>query len=104
MPDDLTLADAISMLRADLLSARARGATEDIQLPVQSLTLELQVVASRTKSGTIGFSVPVVNAGLGGNAAWEHEATQTVTIVFGAPVDHAGNPVPIARATDEMIG
>ena len=39
--EGLGLAEAIQALRDDLLKARAAGATSDIQLPVESMTVEL---------------------------------------------------------------
>ena len=46
--DGLELAEAIEALRNNLLKARAEGATSDIQLPVESMTVELTVTATRT--------------------------------------------------------
>ena len=45
--DGLGLADAIGLLRDELLQARAAGAGSDIQLPVESMTVELAVSAAR---------------------------------------------------------
>jgi NTP-dependent ternary system trypsin peptidase co-occuring protein len=64
--DGIGLAQAIALLRAGLLEARAAAADSDIQLPVESMTVELQVVATRTREGKAGFAVPFVNAELGG--------------------------------------
>jgi hypothetical protein len=66
MPDSIALADTISQLRADLLAARSQGAQEDIQFPVESLALELKMVATRTAEGKAGFRGPIVDAELGG--------------------------------------
>jgi Trypsin-co-occurring domain 2 len=44
----LGLAEAIESLRDDLLKARAAGATSEIQLPVESMTVELTVTATRS--------------------------------------------------------
>jgi len=41
--EGLGLAEAIESLRDDLLQARAAGATSEIQLPVESMTVELTV-------------------------------------------------------------
>lgn len=95
------LATAVAILRSELLEARAAGADADIQLPVESMTVALQVAATRTADGKAGFRVPFVNAELGGSAGWQRETMQTVTVVFGAPVDRAGNPVKVARPSTE---
>ena len=41
----LGLADAIALLRDNLLKARAAGAGAEIQLPVESMTVVLKVTA-----------------------------------------------------------
>jgi len=53
--DGLGLADAIALLRDDLLKAQAAGAGSDIQLPVESMTLVLKV--------TVVFGGPVDREG-----------------------------------------
>ena len=44
----LGLSEAIGLLRDELLRARAAGAGSDIQLPVESMTVELSVTATRS--------------------------------------------------------
>jgi len=102
--DGLELADAIGLLRDDLLRARAAGADSDIQLPVESMTVELTVTAARSLDGKAGLTVPVVGLELGGGAGRERGSEQKVTIVFGGPVDRAGNPVKIAQPSSERKG
>jgi hypothetical protein len=63
--DGLGLVEAIASLRDDLLKARAAGATSDIQLPVESMTVELTVTATRLVDGKAGFKVPIVEVELG---------------------------------------
>jgi len=53
--DGFGLADAIAALRGELLAARAAGADVGIQLPVESMTVALHVVATRTVDGKAGF-------------------------------------------------
>jgi hypothetical protein len=67
--DDLGLAEAIAALRDDLLKARAEGGKSDIQLPVESMTVELTVTATRSANGKAGFKVPIVEVELGGVGA-----------------------------------
>jgi hypothetical protein len=99
--DGLGLADAIALLREELLEARAEGATAEIQLPIESMTVELTVSATKSVDGKAGFKVPFVNLEVGGGAAREHGSTQIVTVVFGGPVDREGRPVKVARASGE---
>jgi hypothetical protein len=98
------LAQAIALLRGGLLEARASAGDSDIQLPVESMTVELQVVATRTRDGKAGFAVPFVGAELGGSAGWQRETMQTVTVLFGSPVDRGGRPVKVAQESDERKG
>jgi hypothetical protein len=88
--DGLGLAEAIASLRDDLLQARAADATSEIQLPVESMTVELTVTATRTREGKAGFKVPIVEIELGGGGSRERGTGQTVTVVFGGPVDRRG--------------
>jgi hypothetical protein len=102
--DGLGLADAIALLRDELLRARAAGGESDIQLPVESMTVELKVTATKSVDGKAGFKVPFVNLELGGGANRERGSDQTVTVVFGGPVDRGGKPVKVAQATSELKG
>lgn len=100
----LGLADAIAVLRDELLQARAAGGGSDIQLPVDSMTVELTVTATRSVEGKAGFTVPFIGVELGGGAGREHGSGHKVTVVFGGPVDREGNPVKVASAADVMPG
>jgi hypothetical protein len=102
--ESIGLAEAIEILRSELLTARAAGAGSDIQLPVQSMTVQLQVAAIRKADGRAGFSVPVVNVELGGSTGWQRETMQMVTVTFGGPVDRLGEPVDVVQASNERKG
>jgi Trypsin-co-occurring domain 2 len=102
--EGLGLADAIALLRDELLRARAAGARSEIQLPVESMTVQLTVTATRSVDGKAGFKVPFVGVELGGGAGRQRGSEQLVTVVFGGPVDRAGRPVKVAEATDELKG
>ena len=102
--EGLGLAEAIEALRDDLLKARAAGANSEIQLPVESMTVELTVTATREANGKAGFKVPFVPVELGGGGSRERGTGQTVTVVFGGPVDREGRPVKVAQATERAQG
>ena len=102
--DGLGLADAIALLRDELLEAQAAGAGSDIQLPVESMTVELKVTATRSVDGKAGFKVPIVELELGGGAGRERGSEQTVTVVFGGPVDRDGRPVKVAQESAQRKG
>ena len=55
------LADAIGLLRGELLKARRAGAGQDVQFPVLiHRTVELKVAATKSADGKAGFMVPIV--------------------------------------------
>ena len=100
----LGLADAIGLLREELLQAQAAGAGSEIQLPVESMTVVLKVTATRSVDGKAGFKVPIVDLELGGGAGRERGSEQTVTVVFGGPVDREGRPVKVAQESARRKG
>jgi hypothetical protein len=100
----LGLAEAIGLLRDELLRARAAGGGSDIQLPVESMTVQLTVTATRSAEGKAGFRVPIVDLELGGGAGRQRGSEQAVTVVFGGPVDRDGRPVKVASADDVLKG
>ncbi|WP_406083515.1 hypothetical protein OHA01_01960 [Micromonospora zamorensis] len=102
--DGIGLAEAIAALRDELLQARAKGADHDIQLPVESMTVELTVTATRSAEGKAGFKVPFVEVELGGGSSRQRADEQRVTVIFGSPVDRSGRPVKVANAADELKG
>lgn len=102
--EGLGLAEAIGVLRDELLRARAEGAGSAVQLPIESMTVELTVTASRSVDGKAGFKVPFIEVELGGGGTRGHGAEQHVTVVFSGPVDEHGRPVKIARSGDELKG
>jgi hypothetical protein len=100
----LGLTEAIGLLRDELLRARTAGAGSDIQLPVESMTVELSVTATRSADGSARFTVPVIGVQLGGGVDRERGTEQKVTVVFGGPVDRDGRPVKVASASDVQPG
>jgi len=103
-PDGIGLDDALEALRAELASARAKAAAQDLQFPVETLTIELKVGVTWSKDGKAAFRVPLVGAELGGSVGLDRETLQTVTLVLGSPVDRDGNPVKVASASNNLKG
>lgn len=104
MDDGIGLAIAIALLRDDLLAAQAAAAGSAIQLPIESMSVELKIVATKSADGKAGFKVPIVSAELGASGGWKQESTQSVTLTFGSPVDLNGNPVKVASSADGLKG
>ena len=61
------LQEAIESIRSDLAAARESGENADVRFPVQSVTVQLQVVATQEAGAKAGFKVPLVNLELGGS-------------------------------------
>jgi Trypsin-co-occurring domain 2 len=98
------LDEALAALRADLSAARAKAADSDLQLPVQSVTIELTVALTKTVDGKAGFRVPVLGAELGASGSREAISTQKLTVTLGTPVDAAGRPVKVGQASGQRKG
>jgi plastocyanin len=98
------LADAIEMLRSEILKAHLDAAKSAMTLPVESMKVELKAVATRSADGKAGFSIPLVNVELGGSVGWEHESTHTVTVSFGPPVDQSGRIIQVGEESNELKG
>ena len=95
---------AIERIREDLLKARKSGEGADIRFPVQSVTVQLQVVASKENEGRAGFKVPFLHVEAGGSTSTGSQETSVVTVVFGAPVDRQGNAVQVSEDLDKPKG
>ena len=48
------LSDALEALRAELASAREKAADNDVQFPIETLTVELRVAVTRSADGNDG--------------------------------------------------
>ena len=95
--DGISLSEAIGLLRDELLRTRAAGADSDIQLPVESMTVELSVIVTRSADGKAEFMVPVTGMQIG-NESCDRVLEHKVTVVFGGPLDRDGNPVKVAAS------
>jgi hypothetical protein len=95
------LDDAVEALRDQLATAHARAAGTDLQFPVESVTVELKVTATRSAEGKAGFRVPMAGAELGGSGSRASEAMQTVTLVLGTPVNREGAPQRVSEGSDQ---
>jgi hypothetical protein len=103
-PAGIGLDEALEALRAQLASARMKAAGQDLQFPIESLTVELKVGVTQSKEGKAGFHVPLFEAQLGGSVGVDRETLQTVTLVLGPPVDQRGVPVKVASLRNKRKG
>jgi Trypsin-co-occurring domain 2 len=98
------LDEAIEALREQLAAAHAKAAGADLQFPVESVTVELRVVVTRSLEAKAGLRFSLLGAQLGGSGSRERETGQTVTLVLGGPLNRDGVPQRVARASDEIKG
>lgn len=98
----LALSEAIGLLRDQLVEALAATAASPIQLPVESMTVELSVIATRSVDGRAGFMVPIAGMDLVGESS-ERLLEQKVTIVFGRLLDRDGYSVKVASPAESGI-
>jgi Trypsin-co-occurring domain 2 len=91
-------------LRAQFGAAAVAAAGSAVQFPVQSVTVELKVGLTRTRDGKAGFKVPFIGAELGASGGSQRQEFQTITVVFGSPVDENGGPIKVAHASEQKPG
>ena len=95
------LDEAVEALREQLATAHAKAAGTNLQFPVESVTVELKIAATRSADGKAGFRVPMVGLELGGSGSRALESAQTVTLVLGTPVNRQGVPQRVAVVSDQ---
>jgi hypothetical protein len=65
------LADALEALRTELAVAHAAAAGQEVQFPVETLTVELKVGVTKKAGGNAGFTVPFFGIGIGASAGYD---------------------------------
>jgi hypothetical protein len=96
----IPLVETIEALREQLSKAVAAGSDQEIQFPVDGITLEFQVGVTRGVEGDAGVRFWVVE--LGANASYSVESIHKVNVSLGAPVDAiTGQTIKIRRTMEE---
>jgi len=99
--DGLGLAEAIMQIKAGLAAAQTADAPGGIRLPMESVTVELKVIAAKEGNAKAGFKVPVIDLELSGGGTMSREQTHTITVVFGLPKGPNGQPISIDKSSDD---
>lgn len=89
------LADAIAALRAELRTAVAASAKEEIKFEVGEVVVELEVAVEKSVEGSAGVNVWVIDVNAGGTRATT--ATHRITIPL-KPSDRSGAALLTADA------
>jgi hypothetical protein len=97
--DTLDLAETIDALRQELAAAMAKGQGQAIQFPVGPAQLEVQLGVRKDATARGGVRFYVFE--LGADAGYSRETMQKLTLTLEAPVDETGQPIKVARRTDE---
>lgn len=102
--EGIGLADAIEMLRAEIVDAQAKAAEASVHFPIQTLTVELKVGLTKKGDAKAGFKVPFFGAEVGVSGGLSQETTHTVTLVLGPPTDPSGKQISIAQISTKKLG
>lgn len=98
--DGLPLARALSSLRAEVSQAAEAARQEGLRFKVESITVELQVVATASGGGTAGAGLWRV-VQFGGRADYSRASTHKVTLtIIPEHPEGAGD----ATTTDVYVG
>ena len=108
--DGIGLADAIEMLRAEILTAQGTAAGKPVQFPIQTLTVELKVGLTKLADGKVGFKDIIAlttyrttgrrmgaNRGFGGKASESCSRRKLRPQTWGAGPAEARRPVQATR-------
>lgn len=98
MAEDVTVAEAIKQLRAQLAEAQREGAGKDLRFAVKSVEVELAVVLKNEVEGGAGVKAWFVEAS--GKAKGADETTHKVKLLL-EPVGPDGRPTPVGDTEHE---
>jgi hypothetical protein len=98
--EGIGLSEALEVLRSELAAAHDKATGQDVQFPIDTLTVELSVGVTKSADGRVGVKVPVLGE-LGGSAGYARESIQTITLVLAPPVDREGHPIKVAARTEK---
>lgn len=96
----VALADAVALVRQELLRAMATSDTTGLRFPVGQITLTFQVGLTRSGTGSAGLQLWVFELGAEGSVA--SETIQTVTVVLDPPVTRDGEGVKVHSSTAQL--
>jgi hypothetical protein len=92
---EFDLAETLAALRTDLSTAVQAASDSDLQFPVETVQVELTVVAKRAGDARAGVRFWVVDAG--SSASMAREQTHRIVVNLGPPTDENGAPVRVRR-------
>lgn len=96
----IALADAVALVRQELLQAMAMPDAAGFRFPVGQITLSFQVGLTGSGTGSAGLQLWVFE--LGAEGTYAKETIQSVTIVLDPPVDADGHGIKVASGRSEL--
>ena len=93
------LPETIEAVRAELRAAIIQAQGQDLQFPLGGVELEFQIGV--TYEGSADGKLKVWVLELGSSGKYARESLQKVTLTLQAPVDAYGNPVKVARRSQD---
>jgi hypothetical protein len=76
----IPLADAISELRAELITSMKQAANQELQFRLKPVELEFQVAVTKSADGNAGVRFWVVD--VGGKGSYENAMTHTIKLTL----------------------
>jgi hypothetical protein len=95
---EISFADVVRTLRAELETAMSEGEGESVQFQATSINMEFQVGVTKTAAGKAGVRFWVLE--LGGSKAYASESIQKVALSL-EPILASGGRVKIAGGTED---
>ena len=94
--EKIGLVEAIDALRSELALAVTKAPGQEIQFPIGSVQLELQVGVTRDTEARGGIRFWVLE--LGASGSYANESVQKITLNLEAPVREQGEAISVSGA------
>jgi hypothetical protein len=93
----LGLAQTITAIRDELVTAMKSATDADFRFPVEGVVLEFNVAVEKSVDAHGGVRVWVLD--IGGAGGYKSEEIQKVTVSLGAPVDENDMQMKVSRGS-----
>ncbi|GAB6903900.1 trypco2 family protein [Kineosporia succinea] len=104
MDNGIELSKLLDILRTEIATSEANALQQGLSFPVSEIEIEFKAILTRDAGGKTGFSIPFVNAELGGELKRHTELMHSVKIKLGSPLAEDGRIVRVNSSSDEEKG
>lgn len=102
LDNGIELSKLLDILRTEIATSEANALQQGLSFPVSEIEIEFKAILTRDAGGKTGFSIPFVNAELGGELKKRHtELMHSVKIKLGSPLAEDGRIVRVNSSSDE---